>query len=330
MPLCCTAFRAAILSALTLAAATSARADVVVDTFDSGGPYSGTGNITAARASFSMSTITANRLAVRFQVPAGGADFTLDSLSLPISQSLVNVTGSFSLRIRLLGDTGGGSGPGAPIATLLQGPSVPIATNPFTSVTTINSANHPVLPAGAYFWIVTDLSSMPVSNAPSWSATYRWWESAAGPTSTTKQQQVNGALPSDPWPTTSSSNRVAYRIEGTAVTAACCNPATGACAVLNTGSCRSLNLTPMSESATCSPNPCPVPTGACCAGATCSLSAGAAACSAGSSYLGDRTACSPVVRAGTVNACCTADFNNSASVSVQDIFDYLAMYFAGC
>jgi hypothetical protein len=47
-------------------------------------------------------------------------------------------------------------------------------------------------------------------------------------------------------------------------------------------------------------------------------------------FLGVGTVCAPVVRGGTINACCKADFNNSGGISVQDIFDFLAAYFAGC
>lgn len=47
----------------------------------------------------------------------------------------------------------------------------------------------------------------------------------------------------------------------------------------------------------------------------------------GGSYQGDGSTCTP-------NPCqvtsCAADFNNSGNVSVQDIFDFLSAYFAGC
>jgi hypothetical protein len=33
---------------------------------------------------------------------------------------------------------------------------------------------------------------------------------------------------------------------------------------------------------------------------------------------------------GPPQPACPADFNNSGAVSVQDIFDFLAAYFAGC
>ena len=70
--------------------------------------------------------------------------------------------------------------------------------------------------------------------------------------------------------------------------------------------------------------------GACCHGATCTSVAGAAACTAGGTYLGNGVSCSPPVRGGSVNACCKADFNNSGVTNVQDIFDFLSAWFAGC
>jgi hypothetical protein len=67
--------------------------------------------------------------------------------------------------------------------------------------------------------------------------------------------------------------------------------------------------------------------GACCVGAACTTTTSAACTGL---FLGSGTVCAPVVRGGTVNACCKADVNNSGSVSVQDVFDFLAVYFAGC
>jgi len=74
----------------------------------------------------------------------------------------------------------------------------------------------------------------------------------------------------------------------------------------------------------------PQPTGACCHGATCFIAIGAVQCTAGGIYLGDGTICNPLSRTGALNACCRADFNNSGAVSVQDLFDFLGAWFAGC
>jgi|GEM_PF-4276112 len=90
----------------------------------------------------------------------------------------------------------------------------------------------------------------------------------------------------------------------------------------------------------CSPNPCPQPifTGACCntsTGACCNTSTGACAvvtdtacASLGGTFSGNNTLCVPNPCTPVAN--CPADFNNSGGVSVQDIFDFLSAYFAGC
>jgi hypothetical protein len=44
-------------------------------------------------------------------------------------------------------------------------------------------------------------------------------------------------------------------------------------------------------------------------------------------FLGNGTTCAAI---SGVNVCCPTDFNNSGDVTVQDLFDYLASYFARC
>ena len=70
--------------------------------------------------------------------------------------------------------------------------------------------------------------------------------------------------------------------------------------------------------------------GACCRGATCALTGSVAGCAAGGTYLGDASVCSPIIRGGTINACCPADFNGIGGQTVQDIFDFLGAWFNGC
>jgi len=70
----------------------------------------------------------------------------------------------------------------------------------------------------------------------------------------------------------------------------------------------------------CAPNPC---TGACCLGTTCSLVT-TEICTG--TYQGDGTSCGPV---GNPTTCCPANINGQGGVSVQDIFDFLALYFGG-
>jgi hypothetical protein len=67
-------------------------------------------------------------------------------------------------------------------------------------------------------------------------------------------------------------------------------------------------------------------TGACCAGSTCSVVAAGACTGTNTRFAGAGVACNAV---GAVTPCCKADFNQSGGVSVQDIFDFLAAWFAG-
>jgi hypothetical protein len=89
---------------------------------------------------------------------------------------------------------------------------------------------------------------------------------------------------------------------------------------------------------TCGPTPSypaglavdPAPSGACCHGATCVIMSSAVACSHFGTYLGDGSVCSPAARGGSVNVCCKPDYNDSGALQVQDIFDFLNAWFAGC
>lgn len=67
--------------------------------------------------------------------------------------------------------------------------------------------------------------------------------------------------------------------------------------------------------------------GACCNPATggCAVDDQARCAALGCNFAGFATACAPA----TCSAC-PADFNRSGTLSVQDIFDFLAAYFAGC
>jgi hypothetical protein len=70
--------------------------------------------------------------------------------------------------------------------------------------------------------------------------------------------------------------------------------------------------------------------GACCQGATCTFVPATMCTAPGSAFVGPGSVCSPQVLGGAVNACCKADFNGAGGVTVQDIFDFLSAYFAGC
>lgn len=67
----------------------------------------------------------------------------------------------------------------------------------------------------------------------------------------------------------------------------------------------------------------PTNTGACCQGTLCTSTLQSACTGA---FQGAGTACGPD---GNPTTCCPANFNQSAGVSVQDIFDFLGAYFLG-
>ena len=109
-----------------------------------------------------------------------------------------------------------------------------------------------------------------------------------------------------------------------------CSLSTGGCSVMLDTTCGTHGLFPIAASAVCTPNPCPAVVGACCHGATCTQTAGPAPCGTAGTFLGAGVACGPIGRGGPLNACCPADFNHSGVLGVQDIFDFLAAWFAGC
>jgi hypothetical protein len=67
-------------------------------------------------------------------------------------------------------------------------------------------------------------------------------------------------------------------------------------------------------------------TGACCTGATCSLVPSVSCSGLNTRFVGAGTACNATGNA--VTPCCLADFNASGDVSIQDLFDFLAAWFA--
>src|SRR5205807_2428787 len=84
--------------------------------------------------------------------------------------------------------------------------------------------------------------------------------------------------------------------------------------------------------ATCSPGPCGGPSGVCCRGATCNSGVTQANCTApnphaGAVFVGAAAACNAAGNRTT--PCCEANYNKSGAITVQDIFDFLADWFAG-
>ncbi len=100
---------------------------------------------------------------------------------------------------------------------------------------------------------------------------------------------------------------------------ACCDPL-GACAVSDASACVG---TYQGDDTVCDPNPCPAPIGACCMSTVCSL-ATEADCGAGV-WLGVGIPCQN--EPGNPITCCFANVDAAGGLTVQDIFDYLALYF---
>jgi hypothetical protein len=117
---------------------------------------------------------------------------------------------------------------------------------------------------------------------------------------------------------------------------ACCHPATATCASLRRIDCTTFEGAFMGTGATCLPNPCEAPVGACCNGSVCTLTTWAECLGFRTRrFLGNGSTCVPGTTAATTgwptfNPCCKGDFNASGAPSVQDLFDFLAAYFAGC
>jgi len=66
--------------------------------------------------------------------------------------------------------------------------------------------------------------------------------------------------------------------------------------------------------------------GACCSGSTCSPLAQGACTGTFTRYAGDNTTCN--APGNNIAPCCKADYNQSGTVTVQDIFDFLSGYFS--
>jgi hypothetical protein len=118
-----------------------------------------------------------------------------------------------------------------------------------------------------------------------------------------------------------------YRVTVSLVpTGTCCVPAS-VCFVTTVTDCTN-QAGVFTVNAACTPtDPCVVtPTGACCAGTTCSVIEQSACSGANTHYAGDNSTCNAA--GNNTTPCCKADFNQNGSVTVQDIFDFLAAYFS--
>jgi hypothetical protein len=111
----------------------------------------------------------------------------------------------------------------------------------------------------------------------------------------------------------------------------CCAFNGAGCAVVDSDVCSQLGGIMHSESSTCAAVDCPHTLyAACCRGATCEfITVAACAAAPAGRGLAPGTPCSPPSPGGP-NVCCGADFNNSGTLQVQDIFDFISAWFAAC
>lgn len=114
-------------------------------------------------------------------------------------------------------------------------------------------------------------------------------------------------------------------------TGACCLPSNTCVSAQTLAQCMSAGGSYRGDGVTCLQTNCNPPTGACCAGATCSLTTAAACTGTFRRFAGANVACN--VQGNQRTPCCKADYNQSSAsasggLTVQDIFDFLAGWFA--
>jgi hypothetical protein len=107
----------------------------------------------------------------------------------------------------------------------------------------------------------------------------------------------------------------------------CSPPPTGACCVGTacTSTTQAACTGTWTVSVACATNPCGPPPGVCCAGVTCRVDT-AANCTGVNTLFVSAAGCNGPGNNAT--PCCRADFNHINGISVQDIFDYLGLWFA--
>lgn len=196
-----------------LAFLATTQAAIIFNTFGPSGGFDPIDYLAAA-ATFNLDPDTNSiRLAVQF--PVGCNDYILNSITLPISVQKYGTTTNI-LRVRLTLDAGGTPGTTVEVLSVNQGVWSTLS-NPFTNTTILNSTAHPVLSGGSNYWIVTEPTAMP-TGANTY-VEYAWSFSTNGPPVLFIQQQAIGSLPSDPWSGVRGSQLLAFRVDGTPLSA---------------------------------------------------------------------------------------------------------------
>jgi hypothetical protein len=275
-----------------------ARAQItLIDTFGAGNGFTSAGSVGGTASIVN---------AVRFTVPVGN-DVNVVSVDMALA-----ISGAISSAQIGIFNESAGLPVGMPIVSaVIPGPltgTMSFMSTPFAAASRLT--------AGRNYWVGPFMSG---------TGSIIWGSGLMGSTSAAT---FNGTT----WAAQSTPNPLSIRVTVNTVALPCCNPrGTGGCLLLTPADCATIGGVANTSVTTCAAALCGVNmTGACCHGATC-VSTTPLGCNVSSPgrFLGAGVACTPVA-AGGPNPCCPADINNSGAVSVQDIFDFLSAYFAGC
>ena len=286
------------LGVVLAAAAARAQTFTLIDTFGSGNTFTSAGTVGG-----SASIVNA----VRVTVPAG------NNVSLLSVDMALAIGGSVStMQVGVFNDSGG----------LPVGMPIVFAnfTGPFSGTLAFSSAPFAVafpLTAGHSYWFAPIMTG---TGSVDW---------ASGLNGSTTVAFFSGST----WAAETTPHPLSLRVTVSSVSYACCNArGTGGCIVLSQADCATVGGVSDTNILTCASNLCgAIIPGACCRGALCTAttSVGCVAVSPSGRFLGAGVSCTPVP-AGGPNPCCAADFDDSGAITVQDIFDFLQAWFAGC
>lgn len=290
-------FLCLIVLALLLASTPSARAQSItlIDTFGPNNTYS---------FADSYPNFFPGKYAARISVPAGGVTITSVSMAVAVSGPVTTP------QISVWADCATGRPAGNPLVSApMNGMTNTITYRafPFTATT--------LLPGPAFYWVGINIAGG--SGAVIWEG---------GLVGTTQVSYFDGVE----WLPQSLASPLSLRVIATAAGAPCCNArGTGGCMILTPAECNTVGGIAGALGGTCAAANCAtsVP-GACCNGPACVLRTQTACATATGRFLGAGNSCTPVSPGGP-SPCCPADFNGGG-LAVQDIFDFLNAWLAGC